>query len=89
MHKFLILSIHFVFSTVGTIEYCLAKGARRFSYKTGSHYAARLPYDHPAYEGILISLQEIPRQPRCTAHVLSGGARSSALQYHAWTIPLN
>ena len=89
MHRFLILSIHLLLSSVGAIEYCLLKGTRRFRYKPGSHYTARLPYNHPASEGILISLQNIPQEPRCISHMLCSSEMRNSLRYIPWTIPLN
>ncbi len=58
MRKLLIISIHLLFSTAGALEYCVSKGMRKFKYKSGSHYSARLPYDHPAYQDVMISLAE-------------------------------
>lgn len=72
--RLLILSIHFLLAGFGGLEYCLSRKMRRFKYKAGSHYSARIPYDHPAYQDIMISLDESPREASltscmlCTAH---------------------
>ena len=74
VHKLLIISIHFLLAGFGGLEYCISKKMRRFKCKPGSHYSARIPYDHPAYQNIMISLDESPREASlksymlCTAH---------------------
>jgi len=70
MRKHLILIVHLLFSTVGVLEYCLSKGLRKFKYRPMSHYAARLPYDHPASQEIMISLAESPQEATLTSYML-------------------
>lgn len=70
MPKLLILSIHLLFSTIGTLEYCLSKGMRRLKYKPVSHYAARLYPTHPAYQNIMIFIAEGPKEPSLKSHML-------------------
>jgi len=74
MHKLVIISIHFLFSSFGALEYCVSKGMKRFKYKPGSHYSCRINYQHPAYQDIMISLTEshddasLKSYMLCTAH---------------------
>jgi hypothetical protein len=58
VRRLLILSIHFLLASFGVLEYCISKKMRRFTFKPRSHYSARMPYDHPAYQDVMISLTE-------------------------------
>jgi len=74
MRRLLIISIHLLLAGFGVLEYFLSKGLRRFKYKPVSHYAARLPYAHPASQDIMISLAETREDASlktymlCTSH---------------------
>jgi hypothetical protein len=76
MYKLLILSIHFLLAGFGSLEYCFSKKMRRFKYKPGSHYSVRIPYNQPAYQDIMISLDESPREASITSHMLCTAHKS-------------
>jgi hypothetical protein len=77
MHRLLIISIHLLLAGFGAFEYCVSKGMRKFKYKSASHYSARIPYNHPAYQDIMISLTENRSEASLTSYTLctSHGSR--------------
>jgi hypothetical protein len=89
MHKLLILSIHFFLAGFGGLEYCISKKMRRFKCKPGSHYSARIPFDHPAYQDIMISLDESPREASLTSCMLCTTHKSRIPLLVTGTITLN
>ena len=89
MHKLLIISIHFLLAGFGGLEYCISKKMRRFTYKPGSHYSARIPYDHPAYQQIMISLTESPQEASLTSYMLCTAHKSRVPLLISGKITLN
>jgi len=77
LRRLLIISIHYLLASVGAFEYCVSKGRRKFKYKSASHYSARIPYGHPAYQDIMISLTENRSEASLTSFTLctSHGSR--------------
>lgn len=70
IRKLLIISIHFLLASFGALEYCVSKGMRKIKYKPRSHYSARLPYGHPAYQDVMISLTESRGEAGLTSYTL-------------------
>jgi hypothetical protein len=89
MHKLLILSIHFLLAGFGGLEYCISKRMRRFKCKPGSHYSCRINYQHPAYQNIMISLDECPREASLTSYMLCTAHKSGRPLLISGKITLN
>jgi hypothetical protein len=89
MKKFIIILVHLLFSSFGVLEYCFSRGLKRFKCNLNYHYSSRIHYEHPAYQDVLISIKDIPQEPRMTSYMLCKSVATGIPQYVTWTIPLN
>ena len=78
-----------MFSSFGFLEYCFSKGIKRFRFNLAYHYDCRIPYQHPAYQDVSISITEHPREPRLTSHMLYNNTSTKIPQCMACTLSLN
>ena len=89
MKKTLIVLLHLMLSSVGHLEYCFSKGIKRFRFNLAYHYSCRIPYQHPAYQDVSISITKHPQESHVTSHMLYNNTSTKIPQYMPYTLSLN
>jgi len=89
MKKFLVISLHLLFSSFGLLEYGFSRGIRKLRYNLGYYYVSRIQYAHPASMNISISIKGNPQEPHLKSYMFCENPVTRIPQYITWTIPLN